>query len=86
MSTIKKNIIANITGKGWTAIISLAFIPFYIRFMGIEAYGLVGIYLLLLALFALLDLGLSTTLNKELAGLTVQEGKAQEMRDLVRTL
>jgi O-antigen/teichoic acid export membrane protein len=86
MSIVTKNIIFNFIAKGWTAVISLVFVPVYINFMGIEAYGLVGIYLSLLALFALLDLGLSTTLNRELARLSVQRDKAQNMRDLLRTL
>jgi len=64
----------------------LVFVPLYIHFLGIEAYGLIGIFATLLALFGLLDMGLSSTLNREMARLTIQEGKAQEMRDLVRTL
>lgn len=65
---------------------SLAFVPLYIKFMGIESYGLVGIFATLLALFSLLDMGLSTTLNREMARLSVIPDKAQEMRNLVRTL
>jgi O-antigen/teichoic acid export membrane protein len=64
----------------------LVFIPLYIHFMGIEAYGLMGVFATLLALFGLLDMGLSSTLNREMARLAVQDDKAQEMRDLVRTL
>ena len=45
---------------------SLAFVPLYIKFMGIESYGLVGIFVSLPALFGVLDMGLSTTLNREL--------------------
>lgn len=86
VSQLKLNIIANFVGKGWAALMSLAFIPFYIKFLGIEAYGLIGIFLTLLALFSLLDLGLSTTLNRELARMTVQTGSEQKMRDLTRTL
>jgi hypothetical protein len=58
----------------------------YIRFMGIEAYGLVGFFATLQALFSLLDLGLSATMNREMARYSVQPDKAQEARDLVRTL
>lgn len=86
MSQLKRNILANFGGNIWTAVMSLAFIPLYIRFMGIEAYGLVGLFATLQTMFFLLDLGLSTTLNRELAGLSVQQDKGQEMRDLVRTL
>ncbi len=65
---------------------SLAFVPLYIHFMGIEAYGLIGVFVTLQALFSLLDLGLSSTLNREMARLSVQENPGQEMRDLLRTL
>jgi O-antigen/teichoic acid export membrane protein len=86
MSVIKQNIIANFVGNGWTALMSLAFVPLYIKFMGIESYGLVGIFATLLALFGVLDMGLSTTLNRELARLSALPDKAQDMRNLVRTL
>jgi O-antigen/teichoic acid export membrane protein len=86
MSVIKQNIIANFAGSGWTALMSLAFVPLYIKFMGIESYGLVGIFATLLVLFGLLDVGLGTTLNRELARLSVLPDKIQDMRNLVRTL
>jgi O-antigen/teichoic acid export membrane protein len=86
MRLIKQNIIANFGGKAWQALMSLAFIPLYIKFMGIESYGLIGIFASLLSVFSMLDMGLSTTLNRELARLSIVPDKAQEMRNLVRTL
>jgi len=86
MSPLKKNIAANFIGSGWTFLMSLAFIPFYIHFMGIESYGLVGIFVTMQALFGLLDMGLGATVNREMARLSVLPEKAGEMRDLVRTL
>jgi O-antigen/teichoic acid export membrane protein len=86
LSVLKKNITANIGGSVWTGLMGLVFVPLYIYFLGIEAYGLIGIFATLLALFGLLDMGLSGTLNREMARLSVQDGKAREMRDLVRTL
>lgn len=65
---------------------SLAFVPLYIKFMGIESYGLIGIFTSLLSIFGLLDMGISTTLNREMARFSTLPGKAQEMRDFVRTL
>lgn len=65
---------------------TLVFVPLYIHFLGIEAYGLIGIFTTLLAIFGLLDMGLSATVIREMARLAVQEGKARDMRDLVRTL
>lgn len=83
---IKKNIVANYAGNFWVAIMSLIFVPLYIHFMGIESYGLIGIFVTLLGFFSLLDMGLSITLNREMARLSVLENKMQEMRDLLRTL
>ncbi len=65
---------------------SLAFIPLYIHFMGIEAYGLVGVFVTLQAMTAVLDMGLGSTLNREMARLSIRVGAEQEMRDLLRTL
>ncbi len=86
MSQLKHNIIANFLGRGWASVMSLAFVPLYIKFMGIEAYGLVGFSATIQALSGLFDMGLSSTLNRELAILSAQEGKQKDSRDLVRTL
>lgn len=86
MTLLEKNIAANIAGSIWQALMGLIFIPFYVKFMGIESWGLVGFFYTLLIMFALLDLGLSNTLNRELARLSVLPGKEQEMNNLVRTL
>ncbi|WP_298199948.1 oligosaccharide flippase family protein [Desulfosporosinus sp.] len=86
MSVVKKNIIANFAGNGWTTLMAVAFVPLYIRFMGIESYGLVGIFSTLLVILGLLDMGLSATLNRELARLSAQLDKTQDMRNLLRTL
>lgn len=64
----------------------LVFIPLYLHFLGIEAYGLVGIFATMQAMFGLLDMGLGATLNRELARLSVQPDQAQQMRNLLRTL
>ena len=66
--------------------VAVLFIPLYIKFLGIEAWAVVGIYISLQTFCALLDLGLSATLNRELARLSVREDTAQEMSNLVRTL
>jgi len=83
--SVRHNIAANFAGKAWKGIFSLAFVPIYIKLMGVEVYGLLGIFLSLSALFALLDMGLSATLNRELSRLSVAEDSAQESRNLVRT-
>jgi len=67
-------------------LVQLACVPLYIRFLGIEAYGLIGFYLMLQAVLQVLDLGVSPTINRAMARYSVQPRKADEARDLVRTL
>ena len=86
MSIVRRNIIANVAGRGWAALLSLAVVPIYIHFLGIEAFGLIGFFLSLMAILSLLDLGLGTALNRQFAQYSMQSGKAQEMHDLLRTL
>lgn len=69
-----------------SAFLGLVFIPIYIKFMGMEAYGLIGFFIILQSLFVVLDFGLGSTLNREIARLAVLEHKSQDMRDLLRTL
>ena len=73
-------------GSGWVALLSVAFIPIYIHFMGIESYGLVGFFVTLQILFSLMDMGLTATVSRELARLSALHNKEQEMRNVVRTL
>jgi O-antigen/teichoic acid export membrane protein len=86
ISTVKKNVVANFMSNGWSALIAVLLVPLYIKFLGVEAWGVVGIYISLQSVCVLLDLGLTATLNRELARLSVRQDTAQEMRNLVRTL
>ena len=85
-SGFKLELVASFAGTGWAGIVQLACIPAYIKLMGIESYGLIGFYLVLQAMLQVLDLGLSPTMNREMARYSVQPEKAAEARDLVRTL
>jgi O-antigen/teichoic acid export membrane protein len=83
---VSRNIAANFIGTLWTALMGFGLISVYVRLLGIEAYGLVGILTTLQAAFTLLDLGLSTATNRELARLSVRAQYLVEARDLVRTM
>lgn len=86
MNLLKRNIISNLIGNVWSAILSLSTIPIYIHFMGIESYGLIGFSITLMAFFTILDVGITQTISREMARLAALPEKAQEMRNLVRTL
>lgn len=84
--SLKKNVIANYLGQGWTGLIGLAFVPLYIKYLGMEAYGLIGVFALLQAWLALLDMGMTPTLNREMARFTAGAHSPQSIRDLLRSL
>lgn len=86
MSRLRRNLLANFIGRGWGAVINFVFVPFYLRFLGIEAYGLVGFFATLQVFASLTDLGLGMTLNREMARLSAQGGQTSEQRDVLRTL
>lgn len=86
MTRLQLNLVANFAGQGWTALMALAFVPLYLKFLGIEAYGLIGFYAMLQAAFQILDLGLSQTMNREMARYSALPEKSGEARDIVRTL
>lgn len=64
----------------------LAFIPLYIHYLGMEAYGLIGVFTLLQVWFALLDMGLTPTLSREMARFQAGAHSPQGIRDLVRSI
>jgi O-antigen/teichoic acid export membrane protein len=86
MAQLRRNIVANFAGQGWAALMQIVFIPIYIKFLGIEAYGLIGFYAMLQGLLQVLDFGLSPTMTRELARFSALPDKVNQIRSFVRTL
>jgi len=86
MTDTKKNIGANLFGNIWQVLISLLFVPLYVKFMGVESYGLVGIFVALITLTGIMDMGLSGTMNREMARRSAFSQDGQEIRNFVRSL
>jgi O-antigen/teichoic acid export membrane protein len=86
VSVTARNLAANLFGSVWTALLSILFVPVYLRFLGAEAFGLVGLLAALQAVFGLLDLGLGATFNREMARLSASGSDGTRERDLLRTL
>ncbi len=84
--SLKKNVVANYLGYAWRTAINLAFVPVYIRFLGVEAYGLIGVFATLQILFGLLDIGLRPALSREMARSTAGVTKGEVLRDLLRSV
>lgn len=64
----------------------LAFVPVYINYLGIEAYGLIGIFAMLQAWLTLLDMGMTPTISREMARFTGGAHDARSIRDLLRSV
>jgi O-antigen/teichoic acid export membrane protein len=64
----------------------LAFVPLYIKYLGIEAYGLIGLFAVLQAWLSLLDMGMTPALNREMARYTGGNHSATSIRDLLRSV
>lgn len=83
---LKHNIFANYLSTIYVTVVGIVILPLYIRYMGAEAYGLVGFFTMLQAMFALLDLGLTPTISRETARNKAGVTTSQEYRGLVRAL
>lgn len=62
-----KNIVANIVGKFWSLISNFLFIPLYIGILGTENYSIIAFSLIVVSFVAILDMGLSATISREMA-------------------
>ena len=84
--SLKKNILANYISQIYVTIIGIVIMPLYIKYMGAEAYGLVGFFAMLQAWFMLLDMGLTPTMARETARFRGGATDALTYRRLVRAL
>jgi O-antigen/teichoic acid export membrane protein len=83
----KLNFLSNMFGGVWVAILQIVFIPVYIRLLGMESYGLIGLYASLQAWMSVMDLGMTPTLTREMArGLAAGLNGNPPPRQLLRTL
>ncbi len=81
-----KNITWNFFGRIWSAVLSVLSLPFFIKSLGAEEYGLISFIASLEVFFAILDFGLSATINREIAGKTSTTSKnGNNTSNLIRT-
>lgn len=84
--SLKKNIFANYASQLYVTLIGIVMVPLYVKYMGAEAYGLVGFFSMLQAWFTLLDMGLTPTIARETARFQGGATQALAYRRLVRAL
>ena len=64
----------------------IAFVPMYIKYLGVEAYGLIGVYAILQAWMTMLDMGMTPTITREMARYKAGAVSAESILDLLRSV
>jgi O-antigen/teichoic acid export membrane protein len=64
---LKRNLLWNYACQLWSALANLLFVPWYLHFLGVEAYGVIGLFASIQIWFTLLDMGITPALARELA-------------------
>jgi O-antigen/teichoic acid export membrane protein len=80
-----RDLLFGVANSVWSALIGFAVVPLYLKFLGVEAYGLIGLFATTQALLHLLDMGLAPTINREVARYTAL-GNARDAAPLLHTL
>lgn len=83
--SLGKNYLASLANAAWSAIVGLAVVPLYLKYLGIESYGLIGFFMTVQALLQFLDMGLAPTINREVARHSAA-GRLQDAGKLLHTL
>jgi len=85
---ISRNLIANYLGQFWRAVMAFAFIPIYINLLGIESYGLIGLFAIFQSMLALFDMGMKPALARETAKISenFDLNMIHKVRNLLRSV
>jgi O-antigen/teichoic acid export membrane protein len=83
---MRSNLSANLLSTVFGAVLGLICAPIYLRTLGLAPYGLIGLWLALEAATLLVDMGITSTIVRELAVCTSSRERSAEARDLVLTL
>ena len=82
---LARNMAAGMANSVVVVLINLISLPFYLRFLGMEAYGLIGFYATLQTVLQVLDVGLAPTVSREIAH-GAETGQQRRSASLLRTL
>ena len=86
MSSLGRGIGAGLVSSGWLAALSLVLAPIYVQLLGVESYGLIGLYTAALAIGGILDVALSATVSREIAWRQARPNERREVAPLLRSV
>lgn len=79
---LRRNLVANFLGQASGALLALLFIPVYVRALGMESFGLIGLYSALFAVLSIVDSSIQALLGRSAA----QSRAASQMSGLADKL
>lgn len=83
--SVKANLISNYIGQIIIAILNFIFIPTYIKYIGVEAYGLVGMFTVLQIALNTFDGCIFPLISREMSCYLGNEKSLESLRNLLRT-
>jgi O-antigen/teichoic acid export membrane protein len=84
--SFRRNLGANYASQIYSTLLGIVIVPVYLGYLGVEAYGLIGVFSMLQAWFGLLDVGLTPTISRESARLRAGAVDPLDYRRLIRAL
>lgn len=84
--SFKKNIIANYASQIYMSLAGVLILPLYLKYMGAEAYGLIGFFATLQVWFNMLDMGLNPSVARETTRMRAGVLSALDYHELFRAL
>jgi O-antigen/teichoic acid export membrane protein len=81
-----KNVLWNLLGGLWTGLLIVIATPWYVSRLGLEGYGILGLWLMMQVMMGLLDIGMGATLVREFADARQDRNGLESKRNLLRTL
>jgi O-antigen/teichoic acid export membrane protein len=82
---VRRNLVANLVGQGWSAALNLATVPIYLALLGVESFGLIGFASVVLVLASLLDGGVAVTINRAMVQYRAGEADLATSADQLRS-
>jgi O-antigen/teichoic acid export membrane protein len=79
------NVLINLTGRFGAALLTYLAVPVYIKILGVEKYGVVGLYTVFQSVIALADFGFSSSLSRRLAILSTSTYLSSNRKSVVKT-
>lgn len=83
--SLRSNLFFNFVGSVLVSLIQLIALPIYLPYIGVEAFGIAGLFIALQIILMMFDGGLSITLTRHLATIDGSPKSTTDARDLIRT-